>query len=79
MTVAEAKSSGAVGYFEEKYAKIKGNIKVYLIGDADRGYFSREICGGPHAESTGELGGFRIQKEEAVSVGVRRIKAILKN
>ena len=79
MTVDEAKSSGAVGYFEEKYAKIKGNIKVYLIGDADSGYFSREICGGPHAESTGELGGFRIQKEEAVSVGVRRIKAILKN
>ena len=43
-----------------------------LIGD-----FSKEICGGPHVNHTGELGHFKIKKEEASSAGVRRIKAIL--
>ena len=47
-------------------------MKVYSIGD-----FSREICGGPHVEHTGELGHFRIVKEEAVGAGVRRIRAVL--
>jgi len=42
---------------------------------ADRGF--RELCGGPHVSNTGELGHFSIQKEEAVSAGVRRIKAVL--
>jgi alanyl-tRNA synthetase len=41
------------------------------------GEYSFEICGGPHAEHTGELGGFRIQKEESSSAGVRRIKAVI--
>jgi alanyl-tRNA synthetase len=45
---------------------------VYTIAGA-----SCEMCGGPHADDTGELGHFKIQKEEASSAGVRRIKAIL--
>lgn len=69
MTVEEAKEEGAMGVFEEKYAE---KVKVYTMGD-----FSKEICGGPHANNTGELGHFKIQKEESSSSGVRRIKAIL--
>ncbi|MPN34365.1 Alanine--tRNA ligase [bioreactor metagenome] len=41
------------------------------------GAFSKEICGGPHASNTGDLGHFKIQKEESSSRGVRRIKAVL--
>ena len=74
-TMDEAKATGALGYFEDKYAQIGGKIKVYSVGDDARGYFSKEICGGPHVTHTGELGAFKIQKEEAVSAGVRRIKA----
>ena len=69
MTVAEAKAQGAIGLFESKYGE---RVKVYTMGD-----FSKEICGGPHAKNTGDLGHFVIKKEEASSSGVRRIKAIL--
>ena len=69
MTVEEAKNSGATGLFENKYGD---KVKVYTIGD-----FSKEICGGPHVKHTGELGKFKILKEESSSAGVRRIKAIL--
>jgi alanyl-tRNA synthetase len=72
LTVEEAKARGAIGLFEDKYAQIGGKINVYFMGD-----YSKEICGGPHVQHTGELGGLKIQKEEAVSSGVRRIKAIL--
>lgn len=75
LTREEAKQFGAIGYFEDKYAQLGGKINVYLVGDEVRGYFSKEICGGPHVAHTGELGSFKIQKEEAVSAGVRRIKA----
>jgi alanyl-tRNA synthetase len=77
LTVEEAKSRGAIGLFEDKYAQLGGKIKVYFVGDDQHGYFSKEICGGPHVMRTGELGSFKIQKEEAVSAGVRRIKAIV--
>ena len=70
LTMEEAKERGAIGFFEDKYAQIGGKIKVYFVGD-----YSKEICGGPHVTHTGELGSFKIQKEEAVSAGVRRIKA----
>lgn len=70
MTVDEAKAQGAMGIFESKYGE---KVKVYTI----EGY-SKEICGGPHANRTGELGEFIIKKEESSSSGVRRIKAILK-
>lgn len=69
MSVEEAKKQGAVGVFSDKYGDI---VKVYTI----EGY-SKEICGGPHAKRTGELGKFIIKKEEASSSGVRRIKAII--
>lgn len=65
----EAKKQGAMGVFGHKYGD---KVKVYSIGD-----FSKEICGGPHAENTGDLGHFKIQKEESSSAGVRRIKAII--
>lgn len=69
LTLEEARNSGAVGLFEDKYGD---KVKVYTIGD-----FSKEICGGPHVKHTGELGHFKIKKEESSSSGVRRIKAIL--
>ncbi len=69
MTVEEAKNAGATGLFENRYGD---KVTVYTIGD-----FSKEICGGPHVKHTGELGTFKILKEESSSAGVRRIKAIL--
>jgi alanyl-tRNA synthetase len=75
LTTEEAKARGAIGLFEDKYAQMGGKIKVYFVGNDEKGYFSKEICGGPHVAHTGELGSFKIQKEEAVSAGVRRIKA----
>jgi len=71
MSVEEAKVRGAIGLFEERYAE---KIKVYVVGD-----FSSEICGGPHVRHTGQIGRFKIVKEEANSAGVRRIKAVLEN
>jgi alanyl-tRNA synthetase len=52
-------------------------VKVYKIGVKNGEYFSIEFCGGPHVKNTSELGHFKIVKEEAVSAGVRRIKAVL--
>lgn len=75
MDLESAKAAGALGYFDDKYAQLGGKIKVYIVGDEKKGYFSKEICGGPHVTHTGELGSFKIQKEEAVAAGVRRIKA----
>lgn len=75
LTPEEAKASNAIGYFEDKYAQLGGKLKVYAVGDDARGYYSSEICGGPHVANTAELKHFRIQKEEAVSAGIRRIKA----
>lgn len=76
MSVDEARDSGALGFFEEKYKDIGGDISVYQVGDDDA-YFSKEICGGPHVSHTGELGSFKIKKEEASSAGIRRIKAVV--
>lgn len=69
MTVPEARAKGAIGLFGDKYGE---RVKVYTMGD-----YSCEICGGPHAANTGDLGTFKIKKEEASSAGVRRIKAVL--
>ena len=52
-------------------------VNVYFIGENLEDAFSKEFCGGPHVKNTGELGIFKIAKEEAVSQGVRRIKAVL--
>ena len=71
---AEAEKTGALHFFGDKYGD---QVQVYFIGDSLESAFSKEFCGGPHVENTGELGVFKIQKEEAVSQGVRRIKAVL--
>jgi alanyl-tRNA synthetase len=68
MPKEEAVKIGALHFFNEKYPD---QVSVYFIGD------SIEFCGGPHVKNTKELGIFKIAKEEAVSAGVRRIKAVL--
>lgn len=70
----DAFAAGALGAFGEKYPDV---VKVYTVGDPEGDWYSREICGGPHVPRTGELGHFRITKEESSSAGVRRIKAVL--
>lgn len=70
----EAEQSGARHFFDQKYPD---EVSVYYIGDSLESAYSKEFCGGPHVSNTSELGGFKIQKEEAVSAGVRRIKAVL--
>jgi alanyl-tRNA synthetase len=74
MTIEEARKKNVMGVFDAKYGKI---VSVYSIGDDNARLVSREICGGPHVQKTGELGHFKIQKEESSSAGVRRIKAVL--
>ncbi len=69
MTVDEAKAKGAIGLFESKYGE---RVKVYTMGA-----FSKEICGGPHANNIEDLQSFKILKEESSSAGVRRIKAVI--
>jgi alanyl-tRNA synthetase len=69
MDLEAAKASGAIALFGEKY---ESQVKVYTIGD-----FSKEVCGGPHVEHTGNMGTFKIQKEQSSSAGVRRIRAVL--
>ena len=70
----EAIESGALHFFADKYGDM---VNVYFIGENLEDAFSKEFCGGPHVKNTGELGIFKIAKEEAVSQGVRRIKAVL--
>ena len=69
MSVDEARAAGAMGLFGNKYGEV---VKVYTMGDV-----SKEICGGPHANNTGDLVAFKILKEESSSRGVRRIKAVI--
>ena len=69
MSLEEAKKQGAMGVFESKYGH---KVKVYSMGN-----YSKEICAGPHVERTGQLGHFKIKKEQSSSAGVRRIKAVL--
>lgn len=73
MPIGQAREVGASGVFDSKYEE---QVKVYFMGEAGH-EFSKEICGGPHVENTGELGHFRILKEESSSAGIRRIKAVL--
>ena len=68
MSKDEALKSGAECMFIERYPDI---VTVYSIGDV-----SSELCGGPHVENTSKIPHIKIKKEEAVSAGVRRIKAV---
>ena len=74
VSLDEAKSRNAIGLFDEKYAD---KVSLYGIGPDRAGYYSLEFCGGPHVEHTGVIGKIKITKEEAVSAGMRRIKAEL--
>lgn len=69
MPFGEAKKSGAYGVHKAEEDEI---VSIYKIGDLDF-----QICGGPHVKNTGELGKFKIKKEESSSAGIRRIKAVL--
>ncbi len=70
----EAEKTGALHFFGDKYGD---SVTVYYIGESIDNAFSKEFCGGPHVKNTGDLGVFKIQKEEAVAQGIRRIKAVL--
>ncbi len=74
MPLAEAEKIGAQMEFGAKYPE---TVSVYFVEDESGNQFSKEFCGGPHITNTKELGHFKIQKEEAVAAGIRRIKAIL--
>lgn len=74
MPLAEAEKLGAEMEFGAKYPEI---VSVYTIQNSNDEYVSKEFCGGPHVANTSELGKFKIQKEEASSAGIRRIKAVL--
>jgi len=65
----KALSEGARAFRPEKYPEV---VKVYTIGS-----YSKELCGGPHVKHTGEIGRFKIIKEESSSAGVRRIRAVV--
>ena len=74
MPKEDAEKTGARHLFNEKY---NNEVSIYFVGNNIELAYSREFCGGPHVNNTSELGTFKIQKEEAVSAGVRRIKAVL--
>ncbi len=69
MPYDDAMKKGALAFFKENYGEI---VSVYRVGD-----FSMELCGGPHVERTGELGQFKIAKQEKIGAGILRVKAIL--
>ena len=70
----EAEKTGAAHAFGDKYGD---EVSIYYVGNSLESAWSKEFCGGPHVTSTGELGHFKIIKEEASSAGIRRIKAVL--
>ena len=67
LTPEEAKNSGALGFFVDKY---QTSVSVYSVGD-----FSKEICTGPHVKNTSEIGKFKIQKQRNIGTGLMRIRA----
>lgn len=78
MPIEEAKKTGALFFFKEKYPNI---VRVYFVGPkggSDEKSYSIEFCGGPHVEHTLQVGNFKIQKQEAVGAGTRRIKFLIK-
>ena len=75
MPLDAAKASGARALFTNKYGE---DVKVYTIGkDAEKDWFSNEVCGGPHVQHTAQIGKFKIEKEQSSSAGVRRIRATI--
>jgi alanyl-tRNA synthetase len=84
VTLEDAKKMNAIGLFDEKYAD---KVSIFGVGPNFQldpkakdqrvrgGYYSLEFCGGPHVEATGVIGKIKITKEEAISAGMRRIRA----
>lgn len=70
----EAEKTGALFFFREKYPEI---VKVYFVGRSIDEAWSKEFCGGPHVKHTGEIGHFKIVKEESVAAGTRRIRGVV--
>ncbi len=76
MPISKAKTLGAMALFGEKYGE---KVRVVAVGaetDMIDSAFSKEFCGGTHVSSTGQIGGFKIVREESISAGVRRITAL---
>jgi len=71
-TYKEAIGEGALAFFGERYGE---KVKVYTIGGSEENFFSKEVCGGPHVKSTGELGRVKIKKQEKIGSGLVRIYA----
>lgn len=86
ISLDEAKKLNAIGLFDEKYGE---KVSIYGVGPGHKldhsskdqrergGYYSLEFCGGPHVDHTGIIGSIKIEKEEAVSAGARRIRATI--
>ena len=74
LPIEEAKKTGALYFFKEKYPE---KVKVYYVGKSLDDAYSKEFCGGPHVTHTGEIGEFKIAKEESVGAGVRRVRGII--
>jgi alanyl-tRNA synthetase len=74
MPKGEAEKTGALHFFKQKYPD---RVKVYYVGHSLPSAYSKEFCGGPHVEHTGQIKGIKITKEEAVAAGIRRIRASL--
>lgn len=76
MSKEDAEATGALHFFKEKYGE---SVKIYYIGNDLDTAWSKEFCGGPHVSNTSELGHFKIQKEESVGKGIRRIRAVVES
>jgi alanyl-tRNA synthetase len=76
MDLEAALNSGALAFFGDKYPE--KNVRVITIADeaTERGFFSKELCGGTHVQRTGQIGVLKVVSEASVAAGVRRVEAV---